>query len=263
MLVFDHRLALAVAAVGFAILVPAYAQGPSGKNESNPFNDAQTRAIEGMIRDYIVKHPDILLDAQSALDAQAETRRVDVIRKVLAENKTAIYHDADLPFIGNPKGDVVVVEFFDYNCPYCRKASADIAKLIAGDPNVKIVFQEFPNLGADSETVSKIVVAAKRQGKYYALHRALLDSKGPANEARALEIAGKLGLDVSRLKQDATLEDVQNVVAKARALAAKLSIEGTPMFLIGDRYIQGMPENFYEELTKRISEVRAEGCKVC
>ena len=252
-----------LAACGLVGSAAVSAQAPPANLDANPFSDQQTLAIERLIRDYIVKHPEVLLEAQAVLETQAETRRVDVIRKVLADNKQAIYHDPQLPFIGNPKGDVIVVEFFDYNCPYCRRAATEIAKLVASDPNVKVVFQEFPNLGPDSDAVSHIAVAASRQGKYYTLHRALLDIKGPTSEARALDIAGKIGIDVPRLKKDAALPEVKNIVAKGRAIAAKLSLEGTPMFLIGDRYIQGMPENFYDELTRNVAAVRKDGCKVC
>ena len=252
-----------LAACGIFSAAAVSAQTPPATPENNPFSAAQSQAIDRMIRAYIIKHPDVLLEAQTVLDAQAETRRVDVIRKVLTDNKQLIYHDPELPFIGNPKGDVIVVEFFDYNCPYCRKAAPDLAKLVASDRNVKVVFQEFPNFSAASAAVSHIVLAAKRQGKYYELHRALLDLTGPTNEARAYEIAAKLGLDVARLKQDAALPEVKRALASARTVVARLNLEGTPMFLVGDRYLQGMPENFYEELTKRVAEVRAEGCKIC
>ena len=122
--------------------------------EPAALTDAQTVAVERLIRAYILKNPDILLEAQAALETRAETQRVDVIRKHLAANAEAIYRDANLPVAGNPKGDVTVVEFMDYNCPYCKKASADIAKLIASDGNVRVVFQEFANLGTASEAMS-------------------------------------------------------------------------------------------------------------
>ena len=127
-----------LAACGIFAAAAVSAQTPTGQTptatpEDNPFSAAQSQAIDRMIRAYIIKHPDVLLEAQTVLDAQAETRRVDVIRKVLTDNKQLIYHDPELPFIGNPKGDVIVVEFFDYNCPYCRKAAPDLAKLVASD----------------------------------------------------------------------------------------------------------------------------------
>ena len=259
-----HSLRAAfLAACSILAAAGASAQTPTATQEENPFSAAQSQAIDRMIRAYIIKHPDVLMEALSLIDAQTENRRVDVIKKVLTDNKQLIYHDPELPFIGNPKGDVIVVEFFDYNCPYCRKATPDIAKLVANDQNVKVVFQEFPNLSAASTAVSLIALAAKRQGKYYELHRALLDLTGPTNEARAYEIAAKLGLDVARLKRDVALPEVKKALASARTVVGKLNLEGTPMFLVGDRYIQGMPENFYEELTKRVAEVRAEGCKIC
>ena len=260
-----HAAGLRSVAVLVALLLasaPALSQQTGPSSESPVLSDAQATAIERLIHDYIVKHPDVLLEAQAALEARTETQRVDIIRKHLAANRDAIYRDPNLPFAGNPHGDVTIVEFMDYNCPYCKRASADIAKLIASDANVKVVFQEFANLSADSEAVARIAIAANRQGKYYGLHRALMDAPGRMTETRALEIAGKLGLDVARLKRDAAA-DAKEAVAKAKALAAKLSIQGTPMFLIGDRYIAGVPDDFYAELTRLVAEVRKAGCSVC
>ncbi len=231
--------------------------------EPTALTHAQTVAVERLIRAYILKNPDILLEAQAALDARAETQRIDVIRKHLAANAEAIYRDANLPVAGNPKGDVTVVEFMDYNCPYCKKASADIAKLIAADGNVRVVFQEFANLSPGSEAIAKLVIAANNQGKYYGLHRALMDAKGTMTEVRALEIATRVGLDIALLKRDAASDVAKSVVVNAKALAAKLSIEGTPMFLIGDRYISGVTETFYADLTRLVAEVRKDGCKIC
>lgn len=258
----DIWRAATFACIVFAV-VPAMAQSRSPVDEPSVLTDEQTRAIERLIRNYIVQLPDVLLEAQATLEARAEAQRIDIIRKHLAENQQAIYRDPSLPVAGNRQGDVTIVEFLDYSCPYCKRAVGDIAKLIATDKNVKVVFQEFANFGAASEAVAYIAVAANRQGKYYDLHRAFLEKKGQMTEAKALEIAGRLGLDAAQLKRDAALAETKDVVAKARALAAKLSIQGTPMFLIGDRYIAGVPDNFYEELTRTIAEVRKTGCKVC
>lgn len=243
----------------FSFSAPVLAQA----DHSSVLSAEQKAAIERLIRDYIVKNPAVLLDAQAALEARAETQRVDTIRKHLMANRDAIYRDPGLPVAGNPKGDVTVVEFMDYNCPYCKKASAEIAKLIAADPNVKVVFQEFANLHPTSDAVARVAIAANRQGRYYELHRALMDAKGPLTEARAFEIAGKLGLDLAQLKRDAAAETAKATISKAKALAAKLGIEGTPMFLIGDQYISGVPDDFADQLKRLVAEVRKAGCAVC
>ena len=258
-------LTLGAAIIAGALLMtqPAFPQNTATDGETPVLTGAQTKAIERLIHDYIVKNPDVLLEAQTTLEARAETQRVDVIRKHLAANADAVYRDASLPVAGNPKGDVTVVEFMDYNCPFCKKASADIAKLIADDPDVKVVFQEFANLGAPSEAVARIAMAANAQGRYYELHRALMDAKGPMTEVKALEIAAKLGLDGARLKRDAAADTTKAALTKAKTIAAKLHIQGTPMFLIGDKYISGVPENFPAELARHVAEVRKEGCKVC
>ena len=246
-----------------ASLLLALSPMMAGAEEPPALTGATRTAIEQLVRDYIIKNPEILLEAQAALEARTEQQRIHVIRKKLADNAEAIYRDVSLPMAGNPKGNVTVVEFMDYNCPYCRRASADIAKLIASDPNVKVVFHEFANLSAASEAVARIAIAAQGTGRYYELHRALMSSTGPMTEARALEIAAKLGLDSAQLKRSAGSDAAKSGLAKAKALAAKLNIEGTPMFLIGDRYISGVSDTFYTDLTHLVAEVRKEGCKVC
>jgi protein-disulfide isomerase len=254
-----------IAAITLLVAIPALAQVPSptASNEPPVFSPAQNQAIERLVHAYIIKHPEILQEAQTALETRAETQRLDLIRVHLVTNREAIYRDPQLPMAGNPKGDVTIVEFMDYNCPFCKKASADIARLIASDPNVKVVFQEFANLSAASEGVAKVTVAARAQGKYYELHRALMDAKGQLTDVRAFEIAAKLGLDIAKLKRDAAAAETKAIVSNAHNLAAKLSIENTPMFLIGDRYVVGMPGNFYEELERNVAEVRKAGCTIC
>ena len=156
-----------------------------------------------------------------------------------------------------------VIEFFDYNCGYCKRAFGDIVRLIDKDKQVRFILKELPILSKGSEETAKVALAAKMQGKYWEFHRAMLESTGQANEASALRIAEKLSLDMTKLKKDMAGPEVKKEIDDTRALAQKLGIQGTPHFLVADRIIPGAPENLLERMTKLVAEVRKEGCKVC
>ena len=142
---------------------------------------------------------------------------------------------------GNPNGDITVVEFFDYNCGYCKRGLHDVIKLVESDPKVRVVFKELPILSKGSEEASRVAIAAGRQGKYWDMHKAMLEAKGQMNEANALAIATKLGLDIDKLKKDMASPEVEAEIKKSEALAKKMGVNGTPHFLVGDRAIPGRP----------------------
>ena len=162
-----------------------------------------------------------------------------------------------------PRATCRSIEFFDYNCGYCKKAFGDVAKLVDKDKKVRLILKEFPILSKGSEEAAKVALAAKMQGKYWEFHRAMLESQGQANEASALRVAEKLGLDMPRLKKDMASAEVKKEIEDTRKLATKMGIQGTPHFIVGDRIIPGAPENLLELLNKHVGEVRKDGCKVC
>jgi protein-disulfide isomerase len=181
----------------------------------------------------------------------------------LKEHATELYRPAGSPIVGNLKGDVPVIEFFDYNCGYCKKALSELSHLIDKDKKVRVILKEFPILAKGSEEASRVALAAKMQGKYWEFHRAMLESQGQANEASALRIAEKIGLDMARVKKDMASAEVKKEIDDTRQLATKMGIQGTPHFIVGDRIIAGAPENLTELLSKHVADVRKEGCKVC
>jgi protein-disulfide isomerase len=226
-------------------------------------NPMQRKEIEAIVRDYLLKNPEILMEAQNALEAKMDKIQSERTATAIKLNAREIFRPAASPVVGNAKGDVTVIEFFDYNCPYCRKAFSQVAQLIEKDKQVKLILKEFPILSKGSEEAAKVALAAKLQGKYWEVHRALNESQGQSNEASALRIAEKLGLDMARLKRDMVSAEVKKEIDDTRALALKLGIQGTPHFLVGDRVIPGAPENLLEQIAKNVAEVRKEGCKVC
>ena len=222
------------------------------------------REFEALIKDYLVKNPEVMIEIQTALEAKMEKINAEKMAVSLKENAKEIFQSAAAPVAGNPKGDVTVVEFFDYNCGYCKKALPDLAAIVQSDKNLRVVLKEFPILSKGSEEASKVALAAKLQGKYWDFHLAMLGLQGQANEASALKVAEKVGLDMARVKKDMASPEVKKEIEDTRALAQKMGISGTPHFLVGDKVIAGAPENLAEVLNTNISDIRkAGGCKVC
>lgn len=255
--------------VGRGSVLLAQAAGPSAPpaassvGPSSAFTPAQRKEIEAIIKEILVNNPEVLLEAQNALESKMDKIQADRMATAIKEHAGELYRPAGSPVVGNVKGDVPVIEFFDYNCGYCKKAFQDLAKVMEKDKQIRVILKEFPILSKGSEEASRAALAAKMQGKYWEFHRALLESPGQASEASALRIAEKLGLDVARLKKDMVSPEVKKEIDDTRQLASKMGIQGTPHFIVGDRIVPGAPENLVELLGKHIAEVRKDGCKVC
>ena len=257
----------AVAVVETAASAPAEppAQQPAPVKLSEParFTPDQKQEIEKLIKSYLVANPEVFLEVQTALEEKMEKEQAAKLKAVVAENAAEIYREPNAAVAGNADGDITVAEFFDYNCGYCKRGLADVVKLLQSDPNVRLVFKELPILSKGSEEASHVALAARNQGKYWEIHRALLEAKGHVNEAAALRIAEKLGLDMDKLKQDMASPEVKTEVEKSEALAKKLGVNGTPHFLVGDRAIAGAPDDLYEQLARNVGELRKQGCAYC
>ncbi len=251
-------------AISLAVLAMLLVHSPSALSQANePFTPEQRKALEQLIHAYIVAHPEVLLEAQEALNARAENERLDKIRRVLGAHRDELYRQEGDLTLGNPNGDVTIIEFFDYNCPYCKRVAPELAARLATDGKIKLILKPMPYLSAASAPVAYLAAAAARQGKFAQFHAALLDSKGQSTEAGALSLAKQTGLDVEQLQRDAALPELKAVVDRSTALAKKLNIEGTPFFFVDDRYIAGMPDDFAAQLDRSIAEVRKAGCRLC
>ncbi|MBI1385571.1 MAG: thioredoxin domain-containing protein [Rhizobiales bacterium] len=227
-------------------------------------NDAQKSDIEAVVRRYLLDNPEILLEMQNAFESKMEARREEQMRVVLATQSETLFRSTTAPTLGAVKGDVTVVEFFDYNCGFCKRALDGIGKLIESDKNVRVVFKEFPIFGEDSEAAARAALAAAKQDKYWEMHAALYNKPGRANAAKALQIASEIGLDMARYNADLTSADVTSEIQRVQQLAEAMGIRGTPHFFVGDKVIPGAPEDLFEQLTERVAEVRQSGgCKVC
>jgi protein-disulfide isomerase len=227
------------------------------------FSPDQKKEIEQIIKSYLVANPEIFVDIQNALEEKMEKEQAQKLKVAVAENASEIYRAKEASIAGNPDGEITVVEFFDYNCGYCKHGLRDVVKLVETDPKVRVVFKELPILSKGSEEASHVALAAQKQGKYWELHKAMLSAKGQMNEAAALQIAEKLGLDMDKLKKDMASPEVKAEIEKAAALAKKLGVNGTPHFLIGDRAVAGAPDDLYDQLERNVTELRKQGCSYC
>lgn len=220
------------------------------------FTPRQQKQIEALIRQYILTHPEIIPEAIAELQRREAA-------KILANYR----RDIETPFpgaeTGNPNGDVTLVEFFDFRCPYCRKAHQDIARLVAEDPNLRVVFREFPVLDREGDDLSRqaatAALAAAKQGRYYTFHSQLFSSPGRLTRETLVAAVRKAGLDENRLVTDMSAKDVEQEISNNLELGRNLGLSGTPTYIIGDRVISGAVD--YEELKKAIAEARSRASK--
>lgn len=195
--------------------------------------------FEQRVRAYLLENPEVIAEAIERLELRQRAAQASAAKSVLEKRGDEIFRDPDSPTGGNPQGDVTLVEFFDYNCPYCRQVAPHMLKAEANDPKLRIAYKEFPILGPDSTFAAKAALAAHRQGKYAAAHKALMETKGKVTEKTVLDAVGRLGLDVKRLKADMADPAIQAHIERNLALARALNINGTPSFVIGEQIVPG------------------------
>lgn len=220
---------------------------------------AQKEAVERLVREVIRTNPEIIMEALENHDQRQKRAEAQRFVEALAAQKQAVRGDPHSEVTGNPQGDVTVVEFFDYRCPYCRQAHTQVLALIKRDPKVRVVLKEFPILGPDSLLASRAAIAARPQGKYLPFHTAMLETR-VLNEETIFRLAKDVGLDVERLRSDMSRPEVQAIIARNRKLAESLGITGTPAFIIGDQLAPGALG--VDRLTAMVEEART-GCRTC
>lgn len=254
----NFKRIVSAAVVGAGLAAAALVVGtPSRAEEPKPFDAKQTEAIEGIIKSYLMKNPEVLREVIAELNRRQEAAVDESRKKALAQ----LYKD-DSPF-ATGKGKITMVEFFDYNCGYCRRAFPNLMKLVENEKDFRIVFVEFPVLSDESKFASLAAIAASKQGKYFEFHRAMMMAPGAINEEKVYKIAGDAGLDVNKLKADVKSPETEAILEKNMALGSSMGIQGTPAFFIGDENIPGAPENLTQMLSTAIANIRQKGCSVC
>ena len=234
---------LLAAALIFLLPVGAVAQTMSD-------DDIKALALEA-----IRENPQIIMEAIAILEGQRDEAQAAAQAEFLLGQRSLLENDPNAPSVGNPEGDAVVVEFFDYNCPYCKRAAADVKALLAADSNVRVVYREWPILGEGSVFATRAALAARAQGKYDEMHEGLMEMRGRAEEASVLALARSVGLDVDQLVADMQSDAVNNHIATSEQLAQSLGFTGTPSFVIGDALVPGAVP--LAELQGYIAEARS------
>jgi protein-disulfide isomerase len=222
-----------------------------------PFDDVEREAIEGIIADYILENPEIIYRAIQVLQERQQAAQAKAARLALETNREALERDPNSPVGGNPDGDVTVVEFFDYRCPYCKRVAPDVERLTAEDDDVRLVYKEWPILGPESVFAARAALAAREQGRYQDFHDRVMGLR-EVTEASVTAVAEDLDLDLERLREDMAAPEVQAHLDETARLARELGITGTPAFVIGDEVVPGAAG--YDALSGMVGAAReAEG----
>jgi protein-disulfide isomerase len=248
---------LAAVFVGIGCLAAA----PASADEFTP---AQKQELGAFIKDYLVNNPDVLRAAIEALDKHDKEAAEAERQKVVSSQAGDLFSSKYQATIGNPKGTATLVEFFDYNCHFCKGALPDVAKLLKDDPNLKLVLKDYPVLGPGSVEAAKVAFAARNQlpgDKFWAFHSKLLGMHGPIGKAQALEVARDLGLDMNRLEKDMDSPDVKQGLSEVMQLADALQINGTPTFVVGQDVVVGAVG--YDQLKDKVDSVHKCGHATC
>lgn len=205
------------------------------------FSNDQRKELEGIIRNYLIANPEIIRDAITELQRRQDAAEKLAQTKIITDSADQIFASAHQVVLGNPDGKVTLVEFFDYNCTYCRRAEADMKKLIADDSNLRIVLKQFPVLGPGSLEAAKVAVALHMTApdKYAAFHDALLGEPGQVNGQKALAVAASVGVDPEALKGKIDSPEVKATIAESYDLAGKLNLTGTPSYVTHNEVIVG------------------------
>lgn len=231
-------LAVLLAVVGAVAAWLALDSGFRGMRQiASASADAPKDEFERRVHDYLMAHPEVITQSLDRYEAwQRANADVEAIVKSRADE---IFNDAATPTGGNPKGDVTLVEFFDYNCPYCRQVAPVMVKAEEDDPQLRIAYKEFPILGPNSTFAAKAALAANKQGKYVAFHRALYQVRGAVDPEKVKQVATAVGMDVDRLNADMNDPAIQAAIDRNLALAQALRINGTPGFVMGNQILRG------------------------
>lgn len=222
-----------ILALATLLAVPASAQDKSA------FSPAQREEMKTLIRDYLIKNPEVIAEAIEALQAKAEQEKDQARNATIAMFKDELFNPKEQTVIGNSQGDITIVEFFDYNCGYCKSMFNDLLQTIKSDGKIRVVLKELPILGPNSVTATKAALASRNQRKYPEFHQALISYKGAINEAAISAVAKGIGLNVDKLLQDMKDPEFDKIIEKNRELARAMDVTGTPALLVGETFVGG------------------------
>jgi len=245
--------------LGLALaLAPAISGPAAAQEQSRPGNFApeQIEGIEQIVRDYLLAHPEVLIQSLNDYQNRQKVAEKQRQQEAVIASRAALTQDPDAPVMGNPEGDVAIVEFFDYKCPYCKRVAGVLRDVVAADGNIRLIMKEFPILGPQSIKASRAALAAHRQGKYEAFHWALMTKPGDMSDPHIRRIARGVGIDIERMMADMEAPEIQAMIKRNNDLAQALQITGTPAFVIGDTLVPGAIDR--KAIERLVAQARAE-----
>lgn len=199
----------------------------------------QKNSIEELVRQYILDHPEVLIESIRQMEQRKKGLEKAKITKAIKSRRKEIFEDADTPFAGPADGDVVIVEFFDYHCGVCKRVLPIVVKMLKTDPKVKLVLKEWPILGPASVVAARAALASRKQGKYVEFHTAMMKANGRLTKNRIMAIATGVGMDPVKLEQDMKAREIDAMLSRNLQLADAITLNGTPSFIIGNTLIRG------------------------
>lgn len=218
-----------------ASLLTTYVSADAASTGTAPFSTQQVQQIEQVVHDYLVKHPQVLVEASQALRDQMQEGQEKAAVGAIKTNAKALFNDANSPTVGSAEASVTLVEFFDYQCGHCKEMTDAVDSLIKQNKNLRVVFKELPIFGADSEYAAKAALAAQKQDKFFAFHNALMKAANPLNNDKVMEVAKSVGLDTSQLSKDMESASIQQELKNNVQLAQAMQLMGTPAFVFANR----------------------------
>jgi protein-disulfide isomerase len=219
-----------------------------------PVPSGDKAALGKAIRDYLIANPEVLVEAMQELERKQDVAQNSQAQKAIQEQRAALFSDPESPIAGNPDGDVTIVEFNDYQCPYCKRAHTAVKSVLAADRKVKLVFKDLPILGEPSRIAALAALASRSQNKHLALHNALMEYSGKLDRDRIMEIAASVGLDMAQLQKDMEDPKLKAAIDRNMALASALGVRGTPAFVVGKQFVPGAIDA--EALKQLIADAR-------
>jgi protein-disulfide isomerase len=232
----------------------------SVSDETSPFTPQQKQTIEKIVKDYLIQNPELMMEISKELEKRQTLLQAAEHKRIISEKKASIFAAESDFVMGNPNGDITVVEFFDYNCGWCKRAVDEVTKLVKADPNVRVVFKELPIFGENSTFAAKAAMASIHQGKYWDFHLALMKER-QVIKANVFRIAENIGLNVTKLNEDMANPAYDVALKETAQIAQSLGIEGTPGFIVDAKVSVGfVPADGLQEM---IAEIRKAGCQVC
>jgi protein-disulfide isomerase len=231
---------------------------------ADEFTPAQKTEIETILKNYLLSNPEVLRDAIAELEKHEKAAESAARSKVLSDPASPLYASAHQAIIGNPNGKVTIIEFFDYNCGYCKKALADLAHLMKESSDLKVILRDFPILSDGSVEAAQVEAGVRLQlkgEKFWDFHQKLLSTRGPVGKAQALATAKEAGVDMDKLDKDIAAPSVKAGIEEAGDLGKALALSGTPSYVIGDEVVVGAVG--YEQLKAKLDNVRKCGKAVC